>query len=130
MRASIKISRRLQNSDFDNIKYSALNVKQNKFCKIDESGKISPISRLCWKMPEFDEYGSYESYDYEPVYTEDKWVLIEEIRHFQIILKAFMKHPVTLEKEIRKRQMLNDLTEYRERLDLGMFSNRFTLRFL
>ena len=81
-------------------------------------------------MPEFDEYGSYESYDYEPVHTEDKWVLIEEIRHFQTILKEFMKHPVTPEKEIRKRQMLNDVTEYRKRLDLGMFSNRFVSRFL
>ena len=70
-------------------------------------------------MPEFDEYGSYESYDYNPVYTEDKWVLIEEIRHFQKNLKEFMEHPVTSEKEIRKRQMLNDLEEYQKRLDLG-----------
>ena len=113
------------NSDFDNIKYSALNVNQNKYCKIDESGKISRKSRrLCWKMPEFDEYGSYESYDYEPVHSKDKWVLIEEIRHFQTILKAFMEHPVTSEKEIRKRQMLNDLEEYQKRLKLGTVSNR------
>merc|ERR1719284_2011979 len=50
----IQTSRRLQNSDFDNIKYSALNVNQNKYCKIDDSGKISRRShRLCWKMPEF-----------------------------------------------------------------------------
>ena len=103
-----------------------MNVKQNKFCKIDESGKISRKSRrLCWKMPEFDEYGSYASYDYEPVHLKDKWVLIEEIRHFQTILKAFMEHPVTSEKEIRKRQMLNDLEEYQKRLNLGTISNRW-----
>ena len=84
-------------------------------------------------MPEFDEYGSYASYDYEPVHKNDKWVLIEEIRQFQTILKEFMEHPVTSEKEIRKRQMLNDLEEFQERfkefqgLDLGMLSNRFVL---
>ena len=97
-----------------------MNVKQNKFCKLNESGKISQRSRrLCWKMPEFDEYGSYEVYDYEPVHLKDKWVLIEEIRHFQTILKEFMEHPVTSEKEIRKRQMLYDLEEYQKRLDVG-----------
>ena len=118
----MQTSRRLQNSDFDNIKYSALNVNQNKYCKIDESGKISRRShRLCWKMPEFDDYGNYESYDYEPIYDEDKWVLIEEIRNFQTILKEFMEHPVTSEKEIKKRQMLNDLNIYQERLNLGRF---------
>ena len=78
-------------------------------------------------MPEFDEYGSYEVYDYEPVHLKDKWVLIEEIRHFQTILKEFMEHPVTSEKEIRKRQMLYDLEEYQKRLDLGKFSNRSIL---
>ena len=75
-------------------------------------------------MPEFDEYGSYSSYDYEPVYTKDKWVLIEEVRHFQTILKEFMEHPVTSQKEIRKRQMLKDLEKYQERLNLGTVSNR------
>ena len=74
-------------------------------------------------MPEFDDYGNYESYDYEPIYDEDKWVLIEEIRNFQTILKEFMEHPVTSEKEIKKRQMLNDLNIYQERLNLGRFSN-------
>ena len=72
-------------------------------------------------MPEFDDYGNYESYDYEPIYDEDKWVLIEEIRNFQMILKEFMEHPVTSEKEIKKRQMLNDLNIYQERLNLGRF---------
>ena len=123
-KASLQTSRRLKNSDFDNIKYSALNVNQNKYCKIDESGKISRRShRLCWKMPEFDDYGNYESNDYEPIYNEDKWVLIEEIRNFQTILKDFMKHPVTSEKEIKKRQMLNDLNIYQERLNLGRYPN-------
>ena len=124
MKALIQTSRPLKNSDFQNIKYSALNVNQNRYCKIDESGKISRKSRLCWKMPEFDEYGSYSSYDYEPVYTKDKWVLIEEVRHFQTILKEFMEHPVTSQKEIRKRQMLKDLEKYQERLNLGTVSNR------
>ena len=102
-------------------------MKQNKFCKINELGKISRKSRrLCWKMPKFDEYGSYESYDYEPVHEMDKWVLIEELRHFQTILKEFMKHPVTSEKEIRKRQMLRDLEEYQQRLNLGTNSNQLT----
>ena len=72
-------------------------------------------------MPEFDDYGNYESNDYEPIYNEDKWVLIEEIRNFQTILKEFMQHPVTSEKEIKKRQMLNDLIIYQERLNLGRF---------
>ena len=72
-------------------------------------------------MPEFDDYGNYESYDYEPIYDEDKWVLIEEIRNFQTILKEFMGHPVTSEKEIKKRQMLSDLNIYQERLNLGRF---------
>ena len=121
-KASLQTSRRLEKSDFDNIKYSALNVNQNKYCKIDESGKISRRShRLCWKMPEFDDYGNYESNDYEPIYNEDKWVLIEEIRNFQTILKQFMQHPVTSEKEIKKRQMLNDLNIYQERLNLGKY---------
>ena len=73
-------------------------------------------------MPEFDDYGNYESDDYEPFYNEDKWVLIEEIRNFQTILKEFMDHPVTSEKEIKKRQMLSDLNIYQERLNLGRFS--------
>ena len=73
-------------------------------------------------MPEFDDYGNYESYDYEPIYDE-KWVLIEEIRNFQTILKEFMEHPVTSEKEIKKRKMLSDLNIYQERLNLGRFSN-------
>ena len=77
-------------------------------------------------MPEFDDYGNYESdYDYEPIYNEDKWVLIEEVRNFQTILKEFMEHPVTSEKEIKKRQMLNDLNIYQERLNLGKFSNSY-----
>ena len=71
-------------------------------------------------MPEFDEYGNYEGDDYKPVHTKHKWVLIEEIRRFQIILKEFMEHPVTSEKEIRKRQMLNDLDKYQERLNSGV----------
>ena len=74
-------------------------------------------------MPEFDDYGNYESDDNEPFYNEDKWVLIEEIRNFQTILKEFMDHPVTSEKEIKKRQMLSDLSIYQERLNLGRFSN-------
>ena len=75
-------------------------------------------------MPEFDEYGNYEinEDDYEPIQMDDKWVLIEEVRHFQNILKEFMQHPVTSEKEIRKREMLNDLKEYQKRLDLGKFN--------
>ena len=99
-------------------------MKQNKYCKIDASGRISRKSRLCWKMPEFDEYGNYEinEDDYEPIQMDDKWVLIEEVRHFQNILKEFMEHPVTSEKEIRKREMLNDLKEYQKRLDLGKFN--------
>ena len=74
-------------------------------------------------MPEFDDYGNYESYDYEPIYNEDNWVLIEEIRHFQTILKEFMQHPVTSEKEIKKRQLLSDLNIYQDRLNLGRFFN-------
>ena len=75
-------------------------------------------------MPEFDEYGNYEinEDDYEPIQMDDKWVLIEEVRHFQNILKEFMEHPVTSEKEIRKREMLNDLKEYQKRLDFGKFN--------
>ena len=72
-------------------------------------------------MPEFDQYGNYESTDYQLFYDDDKWVLIEEIRHFQTILKEFMKHPVTSEKEIRKRQMLKDLREYENRIKMGKF---------
>ena len=72
----------------------------------------------------------FKSNDYEPIYNEDKWVLIEEIKNFQTILKEFMQHPVTSEKEIKKRQMLNDLNIYQERLDLGRFTicwSRFLL---
>ena len=103
-----------------------MNVKQNKYCQIDRFGKInrkSPGASLCWKMPEIDQYGNYESQDYDVIQYKDKWVLVEEIRHFQTILKEFMKHPVTSEKEIRKRQMLNDLEKYQERLDSGRFLN-------
>ena len=87
--------------DFDNMKYTTLNVNQNRHCQVDEDGFINAESnQLCWSMPSLDEYGDYEfnmDDPSKPKYADNKWVLVEDIRSFGNIITEFMKHPVKTE---------------------------------
>ena len=99
-----------------------MNVNQNLYCNLDETGHVSKRSRrTCWKMPEYDEKMDYIIFeDYDLTYEEDKWVLIEDIKHFQTIIEDFMQYPVSSEKKIRTEQMKRDVDDFllrKHRLD-------------
>ena len=119
---------RLSTHDFENIQFSTLNVKQNKYCKFDENGRVRQSSRACWKMPEYDDQQDYLSYDDYMIYNNDRWILIEEVRKFQNIVYNFMTHPVTSEKEIRRQELKKDLNKYLQRQSLLQeFDNKLKL---
>ena len=92
--------RDMSTSDFDKMKYTTLNVNQNRYCQVGEDGLINATSTdLCWPMPSFDDSGDYEIDidSVEPTYTDNKWALIEDIRSFRRIIADFMEHPVKTE---------------------------------
>ena len=66
-------------------------------------------------MPEYNEMMDYILSEDEPVYQDDKWVLIEEVKKFQSIIEDFMQSPVTSEKKIRTIQMFADMNEFKAR---------------
>ena len=136
-------SRPLEREDFNNIKYSALNVNQNEFCSFIFAGSAdSKKDKYCWRMAKMTSSFDYESavpvrarnsrsldnpfavnYD-NPSDSEnpfavhdDKWIFIEEAKRFQNILKENMKHPVSPAKEFWRKKYEKDLQEYNSRIE-------------
>ena len=132
------ISRPLERKDFDNIKYSALNVDQNRQCSfIFKKNAVSENDTHCWRMAKltssldyeaaipvrarnssYNPFASYNSFDENPFAVhDDKWILIEEAKRFQNILKENMKHPVSPAKEFWRKKYEKDLQEYNSRIE-------------
>ena len=59
-------SHALTAADFKQLEISLINMAQHRECY---ESPDHPISPNCWKMPSFDEHGSYE-YDYDEEYNE------------------------------------------------------------
>ena len=135
-------SRPLQRADFNNIKYSALNVNQNEWCSFIFSSADSEKEQYCWRMakmtPSFDYEAAFpvrarnsRSLDNPfPVHDDntsrsknpfavhdDKWIFIEEAKRFQNIVKENMKHPVSPAKEFWRKKYEKDLQEYNSRIE-------------
>jgi len=135
-------SRPLERADFNNIKYSALNVNQNEWCSFIFSSTDSEKEQYCWRMAKMT-----PSFDYEaavPVRArssrsldnpflvhddntsrsknpfavhDDKWIFIEEAKRFQNIVKENMKHPVSPAKEFWRKRYEKQLEEYNSRIE-------------
>ena len=122
-------SKKLTKEDFNNIKYSALNVNQNTKCPfIMQKTTPNEKDQHCWRMATLT-----SSFDYEtaPISSsnpflilknprirhpfaveEDKWILIEEAKRFQKILKENMNHPVSPAKEFWRKEYEKNMQDY------------------
>ena len=109
----------MKESDFQNIKYITLNVAQNRHCNLNSAGFIdsdSKTNKFCWKLPNLDEYNDYiMDYDLNIESDDNNWVLVNDIRIFQNIIKEFSKHPVSTQTMFLRKQLKKDKDEYLKR---------------
>ena len=112
----------MQESDFDNIRYVTLNVGQNRLCNLNSDGIIDDefkTNQLCWKLPNLDQNDDYIMIDYNDDYNVDvndkEWVLVDDIRKFQNIIKEFSDHPVSTQTMFLRKQLKKDKQQYLDR---------------
>ena len=120
----------MEMSDFDNIKVNALNVQQNKVCRLDElkNGRINKVDTYrCNQLPWFDESLDYYIPDDKESRSrfpnpfakydvhDDKWIFIEEAKNLQQIIVEFSKHPVSTQTIILKQEYDVAMAAYRKR---------------
>ena len=139
-------SRLLNKEDFNNIQYSALNVNQNVLCPSIMEGKDrNENDKFCAKKAKFTSPPSFDyeaevvkpqvssnpfgkdgeinmnfggnMNDHQFVVEDDKWILIEEAKRFQDILKKNMRHPVSPTKEFWRKEYEKSLQEYYSRIE-------------
>ena len=109
----------MKESDFQNIRYTTLNVAQNRHCHLNSNGFIdakAATNKLCWTQPNLNEYNDYiMDYDYYIDSDDNNWVLVNDIRIFQDIIQEFSNHPVLTQTMFFRKQLKKDKDEYFKR---------------
>ena len=138
--------REMVKEDFENIRTSALNVNQNVMCDLSADGisenehcwkqaKVNealdydiedgPTIDDCLQLPTTEQPKCFQqnaefqksSESDKIIFHENEFVLSNEAKRFQSIVKEFMSHPVTPQKLYWEEKMEDDLAEYNKRWD-------------
>jgi energy-coupling factor transporter ATP-binding protein EcfA2 len=135
--------RKMIRSDFENIRTNALNVHQNKLCRLSMGGLTE--GDLCWKRAKLNQDNDYDLINPDDCWLindpnqqikclnsddsiktyDNEFILTDEARKIQSIIKEFMNHPVIPQKLYWKQQLDKDLDSFNRRwADFHNFSNQ------
>ena len=97
--------------DFESIQFSLLNLNQITKCNLNSNGTIDVAkSEFCWRQTQLDLNGDY-AMDYDtagPIYYDEKWVFLEEVKYFENLLTEFKKRPVTSKEQLLRIELMDE----------------------
>jgi hypothetical protein len=125
------VDKKMDKTDFHNVKISLLNVAQNKYCNTTTIDGMIRENELCWKTPRreptnlskyensyMDEFDDDTYWDIDGVYGEEdevsyapdsEYFHIKNMKILQNYILEFMKSPVKTEKEEIKKDLADDV---------------------